>query len=131
VLETLSAQPPKRPFPVGELIIDFLLGCCTTVALFFLAFTGFAIPAQSAAGTLGTLFLCGIFCAIGIAYFVLGYLRGQSEGALLLKALCICGMTLIVTWTLHYAIAGTSILSTILGVWLRRHRLGQDWRDAN
>jgi hypothetical protein len=64
VLQTLSAQPPKRPFPVDELIIDFGLGCCATVALLFLAFTGFAIPARSAAGILGILHLCGIFCAL-------------------------------------------------------------------
>jgi len=90
----------------------------------FLAFTGFAIPARSAAGVLGTLFLYGMFCAIGLLYFVLGYLRGESEGVLFLKALCICGMTLIDavgTGKLYFAIAGLSVPGAVLGVWLRRH----------
>ena len=117
------SQPPKRSAPVDELIIDFVLGCCASMVLFFLAFSGFAMSARSAAGVPGTLFLCGIFLAIPLAYFALGNLRGGSEGNLWLKAFFICGLILMIgpsIRNLFWVIAGITFPATVLGLWLRR-----------
>lgn len=125
MLSNLSAQPPKRQFPIDELIIDFVLGWCLLVVLFFGLFAGFALPPRSSSAIGSLLFLYGAVCTIAIVYFLLGNLRGKSEGNLWLKAHCLSAGVLInaaFAGKLFILVAALTVLPAALGLWLRRRK---------
>ena len=105
-------QPPKRSFPVDELVIDFVLGWCPPAVL-LLGSIAFRDP---------SFFIYGGIFVIPLSYFALGSLRGESEGNLWLKALCISGSALLLPGTgrLFLVVAGLSVPPAIVGLWLRR-----------
>ena len=118
----LLSQPPKRNVPADELIIDALLGCCLFVGPFFGAFALFALPASDG-GPGRFLFGYGGLAAISLSYLVLGNLRGESEGNLWLKALCICGASSSMGLNasrLSFVFALLTFPFTAIGIWLRR-----------
>lgn len=65
--------------------------------------------------------ICGIF-VIPLSYLAMGNLRGESEGNLWLKALCICGAPLFLAGTGRFflVVAGLSGPPAVVGLWLRR-----------
>jgi hypothetical protein len=73
VLPTLSTQPAKRAVPIGELIIDFVLGWCS----FYVPFVG-AFALSGPFDLRGWPFFA---CQAGIlvtVYLGVGYLRGRQ-----------------------------------------------------
>ena len=120
MLPTLSTQPAKRAVPIGELILDFALGWCSFYVLFVSAF------ALSGPFDLrGWPFFACQACALVIVYLGVGYLRGGSEGLLLLKTTCICTALLmpsLVFGNLFFVFDAIAVASTAIGIWLRRRK---------
>jgi hypothetical protein len=112
MFSTLSTPPGKRSVPIDELIIDFVLGWCSPVAL---------LLGSIAMRNPSFLIYAGVF-VIPLAHLTMGNLRGESEGNLWLKALCICGAILFLAGTgrVFFVVAGLSVPPTIVGLWLRR-----------
>ena len=114
-----STQPPKKTAPLDELVIDFVVGWCSPLVLLFGIFVLFGHSALR--GPL--LFYGGGVSAIAFVHLALGNLRGQSDGNLWLKALCICGAILLIAANagkLFFVIAALTFLPTAVGIWLRR-----------